>query len=208
LGSKYKNKSVGSFGDIGCFSFQGAKIAVSGEGGIFLTSDKTLYEKAKLLSSMGRTDSQAIFWSDSLGYQYTIGNLSASLALAQVERIDELVARKRQYFEWYQDELGYNADIQLIREQPNCFSNYSYPSLLLPNHTKKQRNTILEKLKALNIHARPAFPRMSNFPLYAPSRFSNPVATEVESKGISLPAAGNLTQRDIHFVSQALLHNI
>lgn len=205
LGAKYKNKSVGSIGDIGCFSFQGAKIAVSGEGGMFLTNDKALFEKAKLLSSMGRTDSQAVFWSDSLGFQYTIGNLSASLALAQVERIDELVARKRQYFDWYLEELGNNDQIQLIREQPGCFSNYSYPSLLLPYHTRQQRDAIIEQLKALNIHARPAFPRMSKFPLYAPPRFSNPVATEVEEKGISLPAAGNLTRRDIRFVSKALL---
>jgi perosamine synthetase len=72
------------------------------EGGIFCTNNKELFDKALLLASMGRTDRKAVFWSDSVGYQYTIGNLQASLALAQVERIDELVARKRQIFDWYE----------------------------------------------------------------------------------------------------------
>jgi len=204
LGSTYKGKKTGTFGDIGCFSFQGAKIAVSGEGGIFVTNNETLYKRALLLSSMGRTDSQAVFWSDMLGFQYTIANLTAAMALAQVERIDELVAHKREIYGWYKEELEGVKGLNLLEEQPGCVSNYCYPSLFLPNHTRQQRDAILSGFKELNIHARPAFPRMSEFPIYAPPRFENPVATSVAAQGISLPAAGNLKERDVRYVARAL----
>lgn len=204
LGSAFKNKKVGTFGDIACFSFQGAKIAASGEGGIFVTNDKKLYEKAKLLSSMGRTDSKAVFWADSMGYQYTIANLTASLALAQVERIDTLIKKKRKIFAEYKKHLKNNPEIKLIEEKEGTYSNYCYPSILLKKKTRKERDEILLKLKKKNIHARPGFPRMSTFPMYE-ARYKNPVAKSVEEKGISLPAALNLKKQDIEFVCQTLL---
>lgn len=204
FGSKYKGKNVGTFGDIACFSFQGAKIAASGEGGIMVTNNKKLYEKALLLSSMGRTDSQAVFWSDMIGYQYTIANLTAALALAQVERIDQLVAKKRQIFSWYYDRLKNIPGLKIITEQQNSFSNYTYPSILLQKKFGLSRDSILKILKEHNIHARPGFPRMSRFPVFAKPRFKNPEAEKVEKYGISLPAAANLNKRDVDFVCAIL----
>ncbi len=95
MGVEHRGRKVGTFGDFACFSFQGAKLTVSGEGGVIVSNNSDLFEKARLLANMGRTDSQAVFWSDSLGYQYTIANLTASLALAQLERIDELLVYAR-----------------------------------------------------------------------------------------------------------------
>lgn len=207
LGAEFQGKKVGSFGDIACFSFQGAKIAACGEGGIFLTDNEEIYKKAALLSNMGRTDSQAVFWSDSLGYQYTIANLTASLALAQVERIDELVAKKREIFSWYEDRLKNNAGIKIIKEKEGIKSNYCYPSILLTESVTVPRDEVLKKFKELNIHARPGFPRMSRFPVFE-QRYSNPEAEKVEKFGISLPAAGNLTKEDVNFVCDALLEII
>lgn len=204
LGSEYKGKRVGTFGDIACFSFQGAKMAVSGEGGILVTNNEEYYRRACLLASMGRTDSNAVFWSDSLGYQYTMGNLTASLALAQLERADELMAKKRALFSRYALNLKNTAGIQLITEKEYCKSNYCYPSLLLKNHTREQRDAILAGLREHNIHARPAFPRMSGFPVFE-RRFENPVTAMVEAQGISLPSAANLTEEDIDLVCDSLL---
>lgn len=149
LGAEFKGQKTGTFGDIGCFSFQGAKIAVSGEGGIFVTNDEEIYKKALLLSSMGRTDSKGVFWSDMLGYQYTIANLTAALALAQVERIDELVAKKREIFGWYYDRLKNVAGLKIIKEKNNCKSNYCYPSVLLRDSISVPRDEVLKRLKAL-----------------------------------------------------------
>ncbi len=204
LGSIYKGRKTGTFGDIACFSFQGAKIAVSGEGGILVTNDDALYERAALLASMGRTDSQATFWSDEVGYQYTIANLTAALALAQVERIEELVGMKRQIFGWYEQRLRDVPGIKIIREKSCCRSNYCYPSILLEHHTREQRDNILMHLREDNIHARPGFPQMSRFPAHE-QRFPTPNTQRVSEAGISLPSAANLTEEDIDFVCKQLL---
>jgi perosamine synthetase len=201
---EFKGQRVGTFGDVGCFSFQGAKLTVSGEGGIFVTNDETIYEKAKLLSSMGRTDSQAVFWSDTIGYQYTIANLTAALALAQVERIDELLENKRKIFNWYYDRLKNVPGIKIIKEKEGCKSNYCYPSILLEDSIKADRDTVLKKLKDINVHCRPGFPQMSRFPAFE-QRFANPVARNVEERGISLASAANLIEEDIDFVCKNLI---
>ena len=204
LGSKYKGKKVGTFGDIGCFSFQGAKLTVSGEGGAFVTNDEVLYNKALLLSSMGRTDSNGVFWSDYIGYQYTIANLTAALALAQVERIDELISIKRSIFDRYEKNLNAISGIKIIKEKKDCFSNYCYPSILLEESILTERDFILAELRKNNIHCRPAFPQMSSFPMYE-SRHNNNVAELVGRRGISLSSAAELTMDDIDFVSECLI---
>jgi perosamine synthetase len=204
LGAEYKGRKTGTFGDCACFSFQGAKIAASGEGGVFVTNDEQLYKKASLLSEMGRTDSKAVFWSDSIGFQYTMGNVTAALALAQVERIDELVAMKRRIFDWYYARLKDVGGLKIIKEASGCKSNYCYPSILLTERIKTERDAVLAQFKELNIHARPGFPRMSQFPAFE-ARFPNPEADKVSKRGISLPAAANLTEGDVDFVCKALV---
>lgn len=204
IGAEYKGVKVGTFGNAACFSFQGAKLTASGEGGIFVTNDENLFERAKLLASMGRTDSMAVFWSDELGYQYTIANLTAALALAQLERIDELLEKKRLIFNWYYKRLKDIPGIRIIKETEGCKSNYCYPSILLEESITVPRDEILRKLKELNIHCRPGFPRMSKFPMFE-QRFDNPVAEKVEKRGISLASSANLNEEDINFVCDSII---
>ena len=203
LGAEFNNKRVGTFGDFGCFSFQGAKLTASGEGGIIVTNNDALYEKIRLLSSMGRTDSKAVFWSDTLGYQYTMSNLTAALALAQVERIDELIEKKKNIYDNYRKELDDIDSIKFVSEYKNSKSVHCYPSILLGEGMAQSRDEIIDILKVKNIHCRPAFPRMSKFPLFE-SRFKNPVAKNVELKGITLPSAANLDNNDIKYVCDNL----
>lgn len=207
LGSEHQGKRVGSFGKFGCFSFQGAKLTVSGEGGIIVTDDDAMFQKLSLLASMGRTNSQANFWSDMLGYQYTIANLTAALALAQVERIDELTAKKRAIFSWYEERLAHVPGLKMIREQSGSKANYCYPSILLTESINANRDQVLAHLKELNVHCRPGFPRMSRFPIHE-ARYENPVAAQAEKRGISLASAGNLTRDDVNFACDALLEAI
>jgi len=204
IGAQFKGQKVGTFGDVSCFSFQGAKMTVCGEGGMFLTNNTKLYEKALLLASMGRTDRKSVFWSDMLGYQYTMGNLPAALALAQLERVDELMSRKRSLFDAYYNRLKDIDGIKIMKEKPGCKSNYCYPSILLTKHTRQERDHILERLKEQNIHARPGFPQMSRFPVFQ-QRFENPVAALVERQGVSLPSAANMTEADVAFVCEKLI---
>ena len=91
VGVKYKGKFCGSIGDVGTFSFQGAKIAVGGEGGMFVTNDEDLYKRAYHYGTFCRNDEITYLWSDDVGYNYRISNVTAALILAQVERINELI---------------------------------------------------------------------------------------------------------------------
>lgn len=204
LGTLYKGKKAGSFGDVGCISFHGAKIAASGEGGMFLTNDKKMYEKAILLSNMGRTNRLANFWCDSLGYEYQMANVTAALARAQVERIEDLVTIKRNIFNWYYDRLKNIPELEFVVESKNTRSNYCYPAVLLKSN-KITRDKLIAELKKYNIHAREAFPRMSRFPIYKGLKLlPNPVASNVEKNGFNLPAAANITKNDVNFVCDVL----
>lgn len=207
LGSTYKGQKCGTFGDIGCISFQGAKLAVTGEGGILVTNNEEYFQRAQLLANMGRTDRLGPFWCDELGFQYTISNLSASLALAQVERVEELKLKKRTIHSWYIERLGDHPKIQMVKEPSYSVSNYCYPSLFLSEDTKMSRDDILEKFRSLNIHARPGFPQMSRFPMYE-QRFDNPVARRMDLHGLVLPSAADLTKENADFVCDILLESI
>lgn len=209
MGSLYKGQKVGTFGDIACFSFQGAKIAVTGEGGVLVTNNKELFDRATLLASMGRTDRVAPFWSDELGYQYTISNLSAALANIQMERIDELVAKKRAIFEQYNARLAAHPKLEMVHARDDSFANYCYPSAFLSERSKTPRDEILKLFREDNVHFRPGFPQMSNFPVYAKDkRYENPVAKRFEKQGLVFPSAANIEEKDIDFVCDRLLQLI
>lgn len=213
LGAIYRSKKgrgkCGTFGDIACISFQGAKIAASSEGGVYLTNDESLFKRAKLLASMGRTDRKAVFWSDELGFQYTIGSLPAALATIQIQRIDELVENKRRIYKWYEERLSNNSLIKMIKEKENMIANYTYPSLFLTDEIKIPAIEVVAKLKDLNIHCRTGFPQMSHFPIYENEiRFENPIAKRFFEKGIVLPAAHNIVEEDIDFLCKNLIEII
>lgn len=209
LGSTYKGRKCGTFGDIACISFQGAKIAASGEGGVYLTNDESLFRRASLFASMGRTDRRAVFWSDELGFQYTIGSLPAALATIQIQRIDELVENKRQIYKWYEERLSNNPLIKMIKEKEDMIANYTYPSLFLADEVKIPAVEVVAKLKDLNIHCRTGFPQMSHFPIYENDiRFENPIAKRFFEKGVVLPAAHNIVEGDIDFVCRNLIEII
>lgn len=205
LGAKYKGIKVGTIGDIGCISFQGAKIGVSSEGGVMVTNDDEIFERAQLLASMGRTDREWPFWSDELGFQYTIGCLPAAMATIQLRRIDELVGNKRRIYSTYAKYLSENKDIKMCHELEGDFANYTYPAIWLSDDVKRPAIDIVNDLKGFNIHCRPAFPQMSNFPVYvSDKRFENPVCKKFMQKGIVLPGAHNLEEEDIKYVTEKL----
>jgi len=205
LGSLYYGQKCGTIGDVGCISFQGAKIAISQEGGLLITNNKEIYDRALLLSSMGRTDSEAPFWCDEVGFQYTIGSLPSAMATIQLQRIDELIDNKRKIYSWYKARLEDSIYCHMVHEKPGTFANYTYPSIWLYDHVGKSNTRIIAELKTLNVHCRPGFPPMSRFPMYKDDqRFENPVAYKFWKRGIVLPAAHNLVREDIDFVCDNL----
>lgn len=102
LGSVYRGKMAGSIGDLGVFSFHGTKTMTTCEGGMLVCKDKVLFDKIKMLADLGRNPKiNRFFWPEIIGYKFKMSNLSAALGCAQLERIDELIEKKRQIFYWY-----------------------------------------------------------------------------------------------------------
>src|SRR5690242_14505138 len=107
LGSVWRGRRAGSMGRFGTFSFHGTKTITTGEGGMFVTDDDELYERVLTLSNHGRARGQARqFWPDMIGFKYKMSNLQAAIGLAQIERVEELIAGKRRVFQQYQHEFS------------------------------------------------------------------------------------------------------
>ncbi len=203
LGASFNGRKVGTFGDIGCFSFQGAKIAIGGQGGIFVTNNIDLYNMAKILGSYGRTDSKMQYWSDYIGWNYGMPNLPAALAKAQLERLDELIGKKRNIFQWYSNNLKSLTEVCLIKECEGGYGTYCYPALNIKSQ-KVERSDLIKFLSQFNIDSRPAQPRISKMPMFN-QRYENEVCKHIEDYGLILPSAFNLEEEDINFVCEKII---
>ena len=105
IGSEYKRKKAGSFGYTGTFSFHGSKTLTTGEGGMLVTDSEAIHQRAGVLRDHGRQPGDKMFFNTEVGYKYKMSSLQAALGLAQLERVEVLVSRKREIFAWYQSEL-------------------------------------------------------------------------------------------------------
>jgi len=202
VGSTFKEKKAGSFGDIGCYSFQGSKLLATGEGGMFVTNNLQLYERARLLSEHGRDDKEKTFWCSNIGYQYTMANLLAALGVAQLERIDELIAKKRMIFSIYKREFLDIKEIIFQTEGKYVKSNFSYPSILIKPVNGIDRDDLIKELRKMNIDTRPAFPCMSEFPHY--NGANNPIAKVIDKHGLNLPSGQIMAEDDVRCVSKTI----
>lgn len=202
LGSVYHGKKPGSFGEFGAFSFQGAKITVTGIGGMLVTSNADLFKKVKYLNRHGE-DSNKKFWQTSVGYKYSMSNLQAALGLAQVERNEGFVAKKRQILKWYKAKLGKIPGITMNLERSETKSNFWMSSIILGPEIKRDRDEVRRLLKEKLIDSRPFFYPISMFPMYKEQ--NTPVAHHVGLRGINLPSGLNLRKEEVDYISQTIL---
>jgi perosamine synthetase len=203
LGAEVHRKKVGGLGHAATFSFQGAKIMVTGEGGMFVTDDEALFERVRHLGDHGRHPHIPFFIS-AVGYKYKMSNLQAALGLAQLERIEELVARKRQIFGWYRQRLAGVPGLQLNVERPWARNIYWMSSVVLDESLGISRDALIAGLKQRQIDSRPFFPPMSSFPMFTNRAEANPVAYRIARQGLNLPSGHNLTEEIVDRVCGSL----
>jgi perosamine synthetase len=201
IGSTLHGRPTGSFGDMAVFSFQGAKLLVTGEGGMLVTDDEKLYERAKFLNDHGR-DPNVTFMIKELGYKYKMSNLQAALGLAQLERVEELVSKKRRIFEWYYKRLGGADGLVFAKEKPWVKSNQWMTSFVLGKKFPVTRNELISRLKESGIDSRPFFYTMSKFPMFKDA--NNAVAQFASENGINLPSGVNMTEEEVDYVAETV----
>ena len=203
IGAEWEGKRCGSFGDFAAFSFQGAKLLVTGEGGMLVTNDDALYEKAKKIWDQGRNPSRT-FWIDADGVKFKMSNVQAALGLAQIERADELIEMKRRVFSWYQEGLIDTPFITLNAEVEEARSIYWMSSLRLDESAPIGRDGLIQKLKKLNVDTRPVFPAISQYPIWPRHQAPQPTAMRVGLQAMNLPSGVCLTKNEVMYVARQI----
>jgi len=202
IGAEFKGKRTGSFGDFAMFSFQGAKLAVTGEGGVLLTNTDDLYARAHKVWDQGRRP--GTFWIDEIGWKYKMSNLQAALGLGQLEHIEQLIAAKRQIFSWYQEFLGDCQEVTLVKEADWAKSIYWMSSILLNPGASLARDQLILELKKLNIDTRPVFPAISQYAFWPKKQKPQVNALDIGARGINLPSGVCLKREEVKYVAGSI----
>lgn len=198
IGSEYFGRKAGSFGDISVFSFHGSKTLVTGEGGMLLTDDKNIIAKARYYNDHCKSPDK-IFWTLDIGYKYKMSNFQAACGLAQLERIDKLVEKKRKIFSWYVKYLSGMSGIQLNFEQPGTKNTYWMVTAIIDKKYKLNKENFLELFNKFNIQVRPIFYPLSQLP-WINIQADTPVARDLSPRGINLPSGLMLTNNDVKYI--------
>lgn len=199
LGSSYKGRKCGTFGDIGVISFNGNKIITTSGGGAIITKAKKVKDKAVFFATQSRDE--AIHYQHSeIGYNYRMGFVSAGIGLGQMEVLDSRVGLRRAMHDFYvhlfKDIVGVTV---FIAPNEDYFANYWLSCILIhPDFTRGiDRETLRLALEAENIESRPLWKPMHLQPLFEKHPFyGNTVASSLFEKGLCLPSGSNLTDED------------
>lgn len=197
IGSEYKGKKAGTMGDFGVFSFHGTKTLTTGEGGMLVTNDDSMYEKASVLHDHGRDPKiQKMFWAEKVGFKYKMSNLQAALGYAQIQRVEELVAKKIEIFNGYKQALSNIDGVEMNHEQAYVKNSYWMPTIILDKNLKIKRDELVEYLNEQGIGARPFFYPVSSFPEFSEVE-SNSVSYSLSKYGVNLPSNFELELTDL-----------
>ncbi|MCD4833165.1 MAG: DegT/DnrJ/EryC1/StrS family aminotransferase [Bacteroidales bacterium] len=203
IGSKYKNKRVGSIGDAGVFSFHGTKTIATGEGGILVSNDRSLIEKAAILNDHGRDPKiNKTFWMENYGYKYKISNLQAAMGCAQMERVNELIDKKREIFKWYENGFKDWIDqglVKLNHTQNFAVNGYWMPTIIFDKSLNVDREVLFDYMKKRNVDVRPFFYPLSSLPIFDNCE-ENIIAYDIFNRGINLPSFHDITTKEVQFV--------
>jgi perosamine synthetase len=187
LGSKFHDQHTGTFGKFGILSFNGNKTITTGGGGMILTNDLLLGEKAKHITTQAKCAHEWEYFHDDIGYNYRMPNLNAALGCAQMENLDYYISEKRLIAEKYKhffSEIGINFFV----EQENCYSNYWLNSIFLKN--REERDGFLVYTNRNGIKTRPAWRLMNKLKMFENALcgdLSN--AIDIENTLVNLPSS-------------------
>lgn len=205
IGTKFENKHVGTFGDISTFSFFGNKTITTGEGGMVVTNDETLFERAKHFKGQGLAKYRE-YWHDVIGYNYRMTNICAAIGLAQLEQIDKILKEKERIANCYRENLK---DTSIIFHNPidnKICHSYWMCSILAQN--ANQRDLIRDFLKINEIETRPLFYPVHTMPMYATNYQSHPIAEKLGWRGINLPSYPELQNEQVKFICDKIKDSI
>lgn len=206
LAAEYKGKKVGTIGHIGCFSFNGNKLITTGAGGMLVTDDEKLGERAKYLSTQTKTVfPNGGFYHEEIGYNFRMPNLLAAMGCAQLENIDEYSNIKRNNANLYNKFLSDIKGITLPVERESVKNIYWLYSILVEENYPISRDELILKLKENDVQSRPFFMPVHKMPPYKECRTGEMnVTNDITKKGINLPSSVGLSEGEIRKVCDVI----
>jgi perosamine synthetase len=196
FGARYQGAHVGTCGDIATYSFFGNKTITTGEGGMVVTDDDTLHERAVHFKGQGLAK-QRQYWHDVVGYNYRMTNICAAIGLAQLERAEQLLVAKKRLAHWYAAGLR-DVAVTLQAEASDVQHAHWMCSFLVadPAH----RESLRAALAARGVETRPLFSPVHTMPMYAAGAERHPVAENLAGRGISVPSWPGLARVDVESI--------
>ncbi|MAE42504.1 aminotransferase DegT [Candidatus Woesearchaeota archaeon] len=210
-GALYKNKKVGSMGDVSCFSFYSNKIITTGEGGMIITNDAKIAEKARSMRDL--CFGQPRFIHHEFGFNYRLTNIQCAIGLAQLEKAGELINCRISNAKYYSSKLKNVEGVTLPPEKPWAKNVYWMYSLLVEDAFGISKDEVMTKLKELGVETRSFFMPMHMQPLFKDNddrRYPDcsgefPISEELYRKGFYLPSTSDLTKEEIDEVVDKFL---
>ena len=206
LGSSYQNQKLGTFGDIGIYSFNGNKIITTSGGGALISHNKNWVEKARFLATQAR-DNAPHYQHSEIGYNYRMSNVVAGMGRGQMLVLDDWVSKRRSINGWYKEVLGGLEGIEFLTE-PNSdyYSNYWLTTILIDeNKMSLSRNQIMKLFAEANIETRPLWKPMHLQPVFACFPFyGNGFSNGLFENGLCLPSGSNLTGNEKERIEKVL----
>jgi len=200
FGSRIGGRHVGTFGDVSAFSFFGNKTVTTGEGGMVAMNDPALYDRDVHLKGQGLAKGRT-YWHDLRGFNYRMTNICAAIGLAQLERAEELIARKCHLAEWYDERL---TGLPLKTHRPissDILHTYWMYSILVD---PEERDGLMRFLAGMGIETRPLFYPVHTMPMYSGNAQRYEVAEELAASGINLPSWPDLTEKQVERIAAAV----
>jgi len=199
IGTFYKGKHAGLFGNISTFSFFGNKAITTGEGGMVITNDNNLADLCFRIKGQGLAKNQEYFH-DIMGYNYRMTNICAAIGCAQLERIDDILISKRRVAQNYIDGLN-GLPVEYQKEIGDLKNSYWMFTIL--SNSEKERTELRKYLKENGIETRPTFHPIHTMPMYnSGEKFE--VAEDLGKRGINLPSYPDLLETDIKFITDKI----
>ena len=190
LGSFHKKKHLGTFGDIGCFSFNGNKIITTGGGGMIITNQAKLAKKIKHLTTTAKLKHKWEYVHDEVGYNFRMPSINAALGLAQLLKLRTFLKAKRKLFYKYIKVLKGINGISLFKEPKNAKSNYWLQTLILDKKNSKFKNKILKEFHKKKVFSRPTWQLISDLKPYRNNQKMNlSIAKDIYKRSINIPSS-------------------
>jgi perosamine synthetase len=202
IGTEIDGRFAGTFGQFGCYSFQGAKLLVTGEGGMLVSNDEDLMKKAWKIQDHGRKP--GTFWIEELGYKYKMNNITAALGLAQIERVDVQIEKKREINNLYKELLSGSDQLSFQEELVKTKSICWMTSIQFTKTSGLDINFLAKYLGENGVDTRPVFPTIHSYPMWKVN-IENPVASYISSNSINLPSGVALTHESVVKISNLIL---